>query len=49
VNSTNLLVYYTDQEACGQFHFGYAAAVATFFLAVTLVLVYFQLKTSREV
>ncbi|TAE58404.1 MAG: sugar ABC transporter permease [Nostocales cyanobacterium] len=44
LNSTNLLVYYIYQEAFGQFDFGYAAAVATVLLAVTLVLVYWQLK-----
>jgi multiple sugar transport system permease protein len=44
LNSTNLLVYYIYQEAFGQFDFGYAAAVATVLLAVTSVLVYFQLK-----
>lgn len=45
LNSTNLLVYYTYQEAFGQFDFGYAAAAATILLAVTLLLVYLQLKT----
>jgi multiple sugar transport system permease protein len=45
LNSTNLLVYYTYQEAFGQFDFGYAAAVATVLLGVTLLLVYLQLKT----
>ncbi len=45
LNSTNLLVYYTYQEAFAQFDFGYAAAVATVLLAVTLLLVYLQLKT----
>ncbi|MGM3304660.1 carbohydrate ABC transporter permease [Anabaena sp. WFMT] len=45
LNSTNLLVYYTYQEAFGQFDFGYAAAVATVLLAVTLLLVYLQLRT----
>jgi multiple sugar transport system permease protein len=45
LNSTNLLVYYTYQEAFAQFDFGYAAAVATVLLGVTLVLVYLQLKT----
>ncbi|WP_413173093.1 carbohydrate ABC transporter permease [Anabaena azotica] len=48
LNSTNLLVYYTYQEAFGQFDFGYAAAVATVLLVVTLVLVYFQLRTWGE-
>ncbi|MCG6136685.1 MAG: sugar ABC transporter permease [Nostoc sp. LLA-1] len=45
LNSTNLLVYYIYQEAFAQFDFGYAAAAATVLLAVTLVLVYFQLQT----
>ncbi|MTJ51833.1 sugar ABC transporter permease [Anabaena sp. UHCC 0253] len=45
LNSTNLLVYYTYQEAFGQFDFGYAAAVATVLLGVTLLLVYWQLRT----
>lgn len=48
LNSTNLLVYYTYQEAFGQFDFGYAAAVATVLLVVTLVLVYLQLQTWGE-
>ncbi|MBD1840720.1 sugar ABC transporter permease [Coleofasciculus sp. FACHB-501] len=45
LNSTNLLVYYIYDQAFAQFDFGYAAAAATVLLAVTLVLVYFQLKT----
>lgn len=45
LNSTNLLVYYIYQEAFAQFDFGYAAAAATVLLGVTLVLVFFQLKT----
>ncbi len=45
LNSTNLLVYYIYQEAFGQFDFGYAAAAATVLLAITMVLVYFQLRT----
>ncbi|MFH7029212.1 MAG: carbohydrate ABC transporter permease [Heteroscytonema crispum UTEX LB 1556] len=45
INSTNLLVYYIYQEAFGQFDFGYAAAAATVLLAVTLMLVYLQLRT----
>ncbi|MBD2417264.1 sugar ABC transporter permease [Anabaena cylindrica FACHB-243] len=48
LNSTNLLVYYIYQEAFGQFDFGYAAAVATVLLAVTLLLVYLQLRTWEE-
>jgi multiple sugar transport system permease protein len=48
VNSTNLLVYYIYQEAFGQFDFGYAAAAATVLLAVTLLMVYLQLRTWAE-
>jgi multiple sugar transport system permease protein len=48
LNSTNLLVYYIYQEAFGQFDFGYAAAAATVLLAVTLVLVYLQLRVWGE-
>lgn len=48
MNSTNLLVYYIYQEAFGQFDFGYAAAAATVLLAVTLGLVYLQLRTWGE-
>ena len=48
LNSTNLLVYYIYQEAFGQFDFGYAAAAATVLLAITMVLVYFQLRTWDE-
>ncbi|MEA5578869.1 sugar ABC transporter permease [Anabaena sp. UHCC 0451] len=48
LNSTNSLVYYTYQEAFAQFDFGYAAAVATVLLVVTLVLVYLQLRTWGE-
>jgi multiple sugar transport system permease protein len=48
LNSTNLLVYYIYQEAFGQFDFGYAAAAATVLLAVTLMLVYLQLRTWSE-
>jgi len=45
LNSTNLLVYYIYQEAFARFDFGYAAAAATVLLMVTLVLVYFQLRS----
>ena len=45
LNSTNILVHYIYQEAFAQFDFGYAAAAATFLLAVTLLLVYLQLRT----
>lgn len=48
LNSTNLLVYYIYQEAFGQFDFGYAAAAATVLLALTLILVYLQLRTWEE-
>ena len=48
LNSTNLLVYYIYQEAFAQFDFGYAAAGATFLLALALLLVYFQLRTWGE-
>ncbi|HEY9597404.1 MAG TPA: sugar ABC transporter permease, partial [Cyanophyceae cyanobacterium] len=48
LNSTNLLVYYIYQQAFALFDFGYAAAAATILLGVTLVLVYFQLKTEGE-
>lgn len=48
LNSTNLLVYYIYDQAFAQFDFGYAAAAATILLIVTLVLVYFQLRVSRE-
>lgn len=48
LNSTNLLVYYTYQEAFGQFDFGYAAAVATVLLLITLALVYVQIKFTNE-
>lgn len=48
LNSTNLLVYYIYQEAFAQFDFGYAAAAATVLLAITMVLVYLQLRTWDE-
>ncbi|MBD1905096.1 sugar ABC transporter permease [Funiculus sociatus GB2-A5] len=48
LNSTNLLVYYIYDQAFAQFDFGYAAAAATVLLAVTLVLVYLQLRTWGE-
>jgi ABC-type spermidine/putrescine transport system permease subunit II len=46
LNSTNLLVFYLYNQAFAQFDFGYAAAITTVLLAVTLVLVYVQLRTS---
>jgi multiple sugar transport system permease protein len=48
LNSTNLLVYYIYDQAFAQFDFGYAAAAATILLAVTIVLVYLQLRVSEE-
>ncbi|MDJ0618383.1 MAG: sugar ABC transporter permease [Calothrix sp. MO_192.B10] len=48
LNSTNLLVYYIYQEAFGQFDFGYAAAAATVLLAIALIMVYIQLRTTKE-
>ncbi|NJL63155.1 MAG: sugar ABC transporter permease [Methylacidiphilales bacterium] len=48
LNSTNLLVFYIYQEAFSQFDFGYAAAAATVLLAITLILVYLQLRTWTE-
>ncbi|AKG23379.1 carbohydrate ABC transporter permease [Calothrix sp. 336/3] len=48
LNSTNLLVHYIYQEAFGQFDFGYAAAAASVLLFFTLIMVYWQLRTSNE-
>ncbi|PSB21969.1 sugar ABC transporter permease [Phormidesmis priestleyi ULC007] len=48
LNSTNLLVYYVYDQAFAQFDFGYAAAAATVLLAVTLILVYWQLRSGEE-
>lgn len=48
LNSTNLLVFYIYDQAFSQFDFGYAAAVTTVLLVMTLILVYVQLKISRE-
>ncbi|MFW6296723.1 MAG: carbohydrate ABC transporter permease, partial [Halothece sp.] len=45
LNSTNILVYYVYQQAFALFDFGYAAAAATVLLAITLILVYYLLKT----
>ncbi len=44
LNSTNILVYYTYQQAFGQFDFGYAAATAIVLVGVALGLVYVQLR-----
>ncbi|WP_254173456.1 carbohydrate ABC transporter permease [Planktothrix pseudagardhii] len=48
LNSTNVLVYYIYDQAFAQFDFGYAAAAATILLAITLILVYIQLKLFGE-
>lgn len=48
LNSTNLLVYYIYEQAFAQFDFGYAAAAATFLMAVALILVYVQLRVWGE-
>ncbi|MEG4800829.1 sugar ABC transporter permease [Microcoleus sp. ARI1-B5] len=48
LNSTNLLVYYIYEQAFSQFDFGYAAAAATFLMAVALILVYVQLRVWGE-
>ena len=48
LNSTNLLVYYIYEQAFSQFDFGYAAAAATFLMALALILVYLQLKVWGE-
>lgn len=48
LNSTNLLVFYTYEQAFKQFEFGYAAAATTVLMAVTLVLVYLQLNLFKE-
>lgn len=48
LNSTNLLVYYIYDQAFAQFDFGYAAAAATVLLAITLILVYLQLRVWGE-
>ncbi|WP_080809235.1 carbohydrate ABC transporter permease [Halomicronema hongdechloris] len=48
LNSTNILVYYTYEQAFSQFDFGYAAAVATVLLLIAIGLVYLQLQAWRE-
>lgn len=48
LNSTNLLVYYIYEQAFAQFDFGYAAAAATLLLGATFVLVFVQMRLSRE-
>lgn len=48
LNSTNLLVFYIYTQAFAQFDFGYAAAITTLLLLVTLLLVYLQLQVSQE-
>ncbi|NER85277.1 MAG: sugar ABC transporter permease [Leptolyngbya sp. SIO1D8] len=44
LNSTNILVHYTYQQAFAQFDFGYAAAAAIFLVVTALGLVYLQLR-----
>jgi len=48
LNSTNLLVFYIYNQAFAQFDMGYAAAAAIVLLAVTMLLVYVQLRVSGE-
>jgi multiple sugar transport system permease protein len=48
LNSTNLLVYYIYEQAFSQFDFGYAAAAATFLMAIAFILVYVQLRVWGE-
>ena len=48
LNSTNILVYYTYQQAFAQFDFGYAAAAAILLVGVAFGLVYLQLRTWDE-
>ncbi|WP_293157933.1 MULTISPECIES: carbohydrate ABC transporter permease [unclassified Microcoleus] len=48
LNSTNLLVYYIYEQAFSQFDFGYAAAAATFLMAIALILVYVQIRVWGE-
>jgi multiple sugar transport system permease protein len=48
LNSTNLLVFYIYNQAFAQFDLGYAAAITTLLLGMTLVLVYVQLQSQEE-
>jgi multiple sugar transport system permease protein len=48
LNSTNLLAFYIYNQAFAQFDMGYAAAAAIVLLLVAIVLVYIQLRVSRE-
>ncbi|MBF2049173.1 MAG: carbohydrate ABC transporter permease [Leptolyngbya sp. IPPAS B-1204] len=48
LNSTNLLVFYIYNQAFAQFDLGYAAAVTTLLLGITLMLVYVQLRLTQE-
>ncbi|HTL89632.1 MAG TPA: sugar ABC transporter permease [Leptolyngbya sp.] len=48
MNSTNLLVYFIYDQAFAQFDFGYAAAAATLLLAIALLLVYWQLRSTED-
>lgn len=49
LNSTNILVHYTYQQAFAQFDFGYAAAAAILLVLMALALVYIQLRTWDDV
>ncbi|MEM6426567.1 MAG: sugar ABC transporter permease, partial [Cyanobacteria bacterium P01_D01_bin.128] len=44
LNRTNILVYYSYEQAFALFDFGYAAAAATLLLAIALLLVYVQIQ-----
>ena len=48
LNSTNILVHYTYQQAFAQFDFGYAAAATILLVVIALALVYLQLRTWDE-
>jgi multiple sugar transport system permease protein len=48
LNSTNLLVHYVYEQAFGLFDFGYASAVATLLLVMTLVIVGVQLYLTQD-
>jgi multiple sugar transport system permease protein len=44
LNSTNILVFYSYEQAFGQFDLGYAAAIATVLMLIALGLIYAQLR-----
>lgn len=48
LNTTNILVYYTYQQAFAQFDFGYGAAAATVLLGSAFVLAYALLRGQAE-